>query len=608
MDVENTCREIDEVSKFFKIKRKQLANNIKTSVEQAGKEFDALSQDHDSLKEQHDTLNVEHKDLMLKHDSQLREFANLSETHDFLKEQHDTLNVEHTDLTLKHDSQIKEFANLLKTHDFLKEQHDTLNVEHKDLTLKHDSQIKEFANLSREHDSLKSNHNEVTTKYDLVSRILASQRTVSEEMNEFNNIVNNDFVEFANAESSLAEEAKALLMMQSIQRELHLVSSFPKIYNKNIVAVGGGFSAGKSEFISSFFSEKKIKLPIGIKPVTAIPTYVTSGNKHAIKGYTHKGGAIDVSPELYANLSHDFIKSFDFNLKDIMPLMAMETKIEVFNHLCFVDTPGYNPTNTGTTETDHKVATEHLQKADVLLWLVGLDASDGAIPASDLAFLEELSLENRKLFIVANKADLKSPDDLEDVLDCFEDTLDEYGIEATGISAFSSISKKEISYRRESIFDFLNEKDRPVNVRNKIKNELNDIFNMYKDAISEQIEWTRGIQNDMRSLELDFMRDGMDIFESKRATQRLDKIRTLFSSSELEKQLKTLQDLKEKMDTALDNIFKLPDGVQNDMKSLELDFMQDGKDIHNSGRATQLSDILKKYRGLSSIWTQKKLT
>ena len=486
MDVENICRQIDEVAKFIRIKRKQLANNIKNSIEQAGKELDALSQDHDSLKEQHDTLNTGHKNLKLKYDSQSIEFCT----------------------------------------------------------------------LSKNHDSLKNNHNEVTAKYDLISRILASQKADNEELNEFNNIVNKDFVEFANIESSLAEEAKALLMMQSIQRELQLISDFSNIYNKNIVAVGGGFSAGKSEFISSFFSEKKIKLPIGIKPVTVIPTYVINGDKHAIKGYSHKGGSIDVSPELYANLSHDFIKSFDFNLKDIMPLMAMETKIEVFNHLCFVDTPGYNPTNTGTTETDHKVATEHLQKADVLLWLVGLDASDGAIPASDLAFLEELSLENRKLFIVANKADLKSPDDLEDVLDCFEDTLDEYGLEITGISAFSSISRKEISYRRKSLFVFLDEINHPMNVKNKIKKELDDVFKMYKEAISEQIEWTNGVQKDVKSLELDFMQDGMDIYESERATQRLDKIRTLFSSSELEKQLNMLQVLKEKMDTALDNIFK----------------------------------------------------
>jgi GTPase Era involved in 16S rRNA processing len=443
----------------------------------------------------------------------------------------------------------EEHLTLKRVHTELSDKNITLEQEHMALNLNYD-------NLSQQHQDLSHKHNEVTTKYDLVSNILSAKNINNVAMQNFNALVENDFLEFANQENSLANEAKAILMLQSIQRELQMISSFPSVYNKNIVAVGGGFSAGKSEFISSFFANKSIKLPIGIKPVTAIPTYISNGNGHVIKGYSYQGGSVDISSKLYAELSHDFIKSFSFNLKDIVPMIAIETEIKNYNNICFIDTPGYNPTNTGTTDSDYQTATEYLENVNVLLWVIGLDASDGAIPASDLDFLEGLSLEDKKLFVIGNKADLKSPDDLEDVLDSFEEMLDEYDIDYYGISAYNSIGQKEISFRKESLINFLQEIDNPISAKKQVMLELDKIFNMYRNAINEQLKWTKGIQSDLKSLELDFMQDGMDIYESERANERLEKIREMFKTSRLNSQLKTLKHLKTKMTSSVDDIFK----------------------------------------------------
>ncbi|WP_294959478.1 dynamin family protein [Sulfurovum sp.] len=440
-------------------------------------------------------------------------------------------------------SSIKE---ALKEHGY---KHSKLKSVYEELDSKHN-------NLTQKHQTLSNEHREVITKYDLVSNILGAEKIDNQAMIQFEELIKNDFLEFANQESSLAEEAQALLMMQNIQRELQIISSFPSIYNKTIVAVGGGFSAGKSEFISSFFDDKTIKLPIGIKPVTAIPTYISNGNKHVIKGYSYKGGSVNISSELYADLSHDFIKSFSFNLKDIVPMMAIETKIKNYKNICFIDTPGYNPTNTGTTDSDHQTANEYLENANVLLWMIGLDASDGAIPASDLEFLEELSLEDKKLFIVANKADLKSPNDLEEILDSFEDMLDEYDVDYCGISAYNSIGETEVAFRKKSLIDFLQEIDSPISAKEQIISELEKVLNMYKNAISEQLKWTKDIQSDLKSLELDFMQDGMDIYESERANERLEKIREIFDTSKLAGQLKELENLRKKIMLSVKSIFK----------------------------------------------------
>jgi len=391
-------------------------------------------------------------------------------------------------------------------------------------------------------------------KYSLVSNFLSKEASKHTPLENFNFLIENDFIEFANKESSLAEEAQVLLVLQDIQKRIEDIVHFPSIYNKNIVAVGGGFSAGKSEFLNSFFTQKEIKLPVGINPVTAIPTYITSGEQNLIKGFSYKGGVVELTAELYKQLSHDFIKSLGFNLKDIAPLMAIETPIESYNHICFVDTPGYNPSNTGYTEKDSDTSKEYLKYANTLLWVIGID-TNGTIPASDLDFLEDIALEDKKIYIIANKADLRSNSDVEDILDTFEELLDEYDIEYEGISAFSAIGHKEYTYRKQSLFDFLAEVNNPVEVKQSILAELNSVFDMYKNAINSQIEWTKNIQSHFKSLELDLLESGMDVDGSEKVDERLEKMKDFFKTSYLEKQLQELNQLREKALNAADEIF-----------------------------------------------------
>lgn len=381
-------------------------------------------------------------------------------------------------------------------------------------------------------------------KYSLVSNFLNANPSQNEAMENFKHLIASDFIEFANNESALAEEAKALLILQDVEKKLQEIITFPAIYNKNIVAVGGGFSAGKSAFLNSLFVDKSIRLPEGINPVTAIPTYITVGEKNLIKGYSYKGGVVDLSAKIYGELSHDFIKSLGFNLKDIAPIMAIETPMESYENICFIDTPGYNPANTGYTDSDADTSKEYLKHANTLLWTIGID-TNGTIPASDLDFLESMILDDKKIYIIANKADLRSHDDIEDILDVFEEILEEYDIEYEGISAFSSINKEEIAYRNISLFNFLEEVNNPVEVQTSILSELENVFNMYRTAITEQISWTDNMQSHLKSLELDFLESGVDIEDNEKANERIENMRKLFNHNSLKEQLKSLKLLEE---------------------------------------------------------------
>ena len=111
--------------------------------------------------------------------------------------------------------------------------------------------------LDVKHNQLNQDYNQLNIKYSeallkdkLISSLLKANY-IHEGVKEYLEVLKNDFMEFANKESSLKEEAAALLILMNIGDKLKEISSYPEFYNKKIIAVGGGFSSGKSEFISS---------------------------------------------------------------------------------------------------------------------------------------------------------------------------------------------------------------------------------------------------------------------------------------------------------------------------------------------------------------------
>lgn len=233
-------------------------------------------------------------------------------------------------------------------------------------------------------------------------------------------------------------------------------------------------------------------------------------------------------------------------------MVAMETSIPDFTHICFVDTPGYNPAKTGTTSKDENTAKEALENANALLWLVGLD-TNGTIPASDLDFLDSLDLYDKKLYIVANKADLKPESEVEKILDHFEEVLEERGLDYEGISAYNSRGKKEITYRHTSLRDFLHSVDRDIVSKNKLAKDLEEIFLMYKNALLEQKSEKDNTKKLLHSLELDIMQDSLDV--NSNIQDSIDILKKSSSSAYLQDSLKKLEQVRESMFESLNKLF-----------------------------------------------------
>ena len=429
-------------------------------------------------------------------------------------------------------------------------------------------------------DSLSGKVAEQQLRQTLIAKLLSASNR-NQGVLDYCHLLNHDFLEFANQEDSLEEEAAAFLELQAIGDELKVVASYPEFYKKRSLAIAGGFSAGKSEFISSLFEDPSVRLPIGIEPTTAIPTYALNGKENGVIGCSQNGGVVDlleIDPDFQHKLSHNFIRSFGFNLKNIMPFVFMTTPMK-YGHLCFIDTPGYNPSDVegGHTSEDIKTAEEFVQNAEALLWLIGLDAN-GTISKSDLEFLTHIGRNNQEakpLYIVLNKADLRPVDQLEDIMQEIVETLDDYDIEVAGISAYSSKKKKEFLFHNQPLHEFLAELDRPSEKQSLILQRLYAVDAKYQRAILRTVKENRQVSKTLSGLKLDLLENGFDDIDSD-LYGKINKMQALFDSmgkKQIE-HLKQLERVMTKMVESVNRVFGQPGRVKRKIwmpEDIELD-------------------------------------
>ena len=335
--------------------------------------------------------------------------------------------------------------------------------------------------VAEDTDRLRSEHEELQKKYELVSDLLTAKPNEHVEFKQFETLLNGEFREFADAESSLAEEATAVERLERLAERLKELVAFLHLSAKRAIAIGGGFSSGKSAFVNSFIEGYDRLLPERIEPATAIPSFVIANSEMAIKGFSRSGDTVDIDPALYSQLSHNFIDTFSFNLKHIMPSITVEVPLRgsLFTNICLIDTPGYNP---GSRSDDWTAAADLLKDRDALIWMIGLDAT-GTVPEEDLEFLEDLELGSLPLYVVLNKADTKPRGELEAILDEVKRALADADIEPCGISVYSSRRGEELFYDEQSLEDFFRAQNQPQGASAELKQEIEDVFQMYSNAI-----------------------------------------------------------------------------------------------------------------------------
>ncbi len=395
-------------------------------------------------------------------------------------------------------------------------------------------------------------------RYNLIVRILNAKMR-NEGLEEYQSVLDNEFLEFSSGVDSLKEKEIALLTLQEIKKELQLVASYPSLFQKTIVAVGGGFSAGKSTFLNQLLG-LKLKLPENINPTTAIPTYCLKGKKEVLMGFSQNGGMVEL-PHLA--FDHQFLKSLGFNLKEIMPFMLLSAPSVPFEFLCFIDTPGYNPSNQGYTDGDKQASKESLKHAKHILWLISCER--GGIEKSDLDYLQELYEEGKQVFIVLSRADRHTKSQLEEIAIKIKETLEDHGIEFLGIGAYSATRYQEIKEFSEKspVFDslekFLTKLNKKSEKQNEILSVLYNVHLAYEKAIEQDADQFKRYQKALHSIKLDLMQKGFDDF-SDASFNKIESLKKEFSEKE-ESKRENLAQLNQVISLFKESIDKVFDRV-----------------------------------------------
>ncbi|GAA7185064.1 acyl carrier protein [Helicobacter pylori] len=416
-----------------------------------------------------------------------------------------------------------------------------------------------FNDNSRAENHQNNHQVDLKERYDLIARIL-NAKTNNEGLEEYQSILDNEFLEFASGVDSLKEKEIALLTLQEIKKELQLVASYPSLFQKTIVAVGGGFSAGKSTFLNNLLG-LKLKLPEDMNPTTAIPTYCFKGKKEVLMGFSQNAGMVEL-PHLA--FDHQFLNSLGFNLKEIMPLMLLSTPSVPFEFLCFIDTPGYNPGNQGYTDGDEQASKEYLKHAKHILWLISCER--GGIEGDDLEYLQELYEEyGKQVFIVVSRADRRTKSQLEEVAIQIKETLEDRGIEFLGIGTYSATRYQEYKEfsEKSKVFNSLEEFLMKLNQRSEKQNEilgyLYEVHSMYEKAIEQDANRFKRYQKVLHSIKLDLMQKGFDDF-SDATFNKIKSLNNEFSEQERSKR-ESLAQLNEVIDLFKESIDKVFDRV-----------------------------------------------
>jgi predicted nucleic acid-binding Zn-ribbon protein len=333
--------QLDKLSRFFVWRRRPLHESIATALQSADARHHAVNQAHQHTLARLEALIQSHAQLT---EQQASTTAELDSTRQALLDARHSLEKLQTKLRQDQEQAKLRFDALSTQHSLLGQERDQLEAAR--LTLEQTLEVTRVellasteateslqqslarhqqtnAELAERFQALQQRHGDTWTRFELISRLLAARPQESAGLARFRELLATDYMAFAESESSLAAEAKALTLLQSIEQELALLVSFPDVRKRTIVGIVGGFSSGKSEFINSFIHDPQVRLAVGLKPVTAIPSYVLATDERMIRGYSASGGHINLDVDFYKNVSHAFINSFSFDLKSLMPFMCV---------------------------------------------------------------------------------------------------------------------------------------------------------------------------------------------------------------------------------------------------------------------------------------------
>lgn len=226
-----------------------------------------------------------------------------------------------------------------------------------------------------------------------------SGRNLSEKMQNLKKLIDMDIVEFLKYDSPINSPGLYFDFKYEYER-MSAFYRFKDINCKQIIALGGGFSTGKSTFVNTILKSRL--LPSQVTPTTSVPTYVIKGNNE-VQAINLFNTQIFLKKEELKLLAHDSEEeNIDFG--HLLKTIFIKNRYLNFDNIAFLDTPGYSKyDNENYSErTDENIAKVQLNSSDYIFWF--LSAENGTLSNSDIEFLKDINY-SIPIYIVINKCD-----------------------------------------------------------------------------------------------------------------------------------------------------------------------------------------------------------
>ncbi len=186
--------------------------------------------------------------------------------------------------------------------------------------------------------------------------------------------------------------------------------AYPELSGRALVAVGGGFSVGKSSLLNALIGASV--LPVQIDPTTTLPAYVLAAPTDGVCALNLYAQRIELNAAEFASLTHDERERHGTQIGRLLQAAFVGRSTFPWPRLAFIDTPGFRAGTLGT-QADAARAQMQLDAAQAVLWV--LPIKQGTVPETDLALLARLRPEQPKL-IVLSGADLVPEADRERIV------------------------------------------------------------------------------------------------------------------------------------------------------------------------------------------------
>ena len=190
------------------------------------------------------------------------------------------------------------------------------------------------------------------------------------------------------------------------------------------LAVLGQFKRGKSTFLNALLGEEI--LPTSVIPLTAIPTFIFSGNERRIRViFADDTPSVEIRPATNAHVA-DFLGEYvteSGNPKNRRHVSVVEVFLpsEILQKgVVLIDTPGIGSTFRHNTEA----TLNFLPQCDAALFVV---SADPPITEVEIAFLQEVKTKVSRLFFLLNKVDYLDPHEQETAQNFLVDVLKTQG-------------------------------------------------------------------------------------------------------------------------------------------------------------------------------------